>query len=147
MKARGSVSDNSLIPRAPTAAQREGDFSGLPPAQSPHDPDTNTPFPGGIIPASRLDTVAQNMLKAIVHLPNTPDGRVQGSASQALTNNQYLAKADYLLNAAHKITVSTFTVRSNVYAPFAGGGNLPGYTPQTTTRHQNNVTATETWTV
>jgi hypothetical protein len=133
--------------RTPTAAQRGGNFAGLPAAQSPRDPDTNTLFPGGIIPTSRLDPVAQNMLNAIVPLPNTPDGRVQGSASQALTNNQYLAKGDYLLSPTHKITVSTFTVRSNLYAPFAGGGNLPGYAPATTTAHQNNVTATDTCTI
>jgi hypothetical protein len=133
--------------RTPTAAQRAGDFSALPPAQWPRDPDTNTVFPGGIIPAARLDPVAQNMLQQAVPLPNTPDGRVQGSASQSLTNNQWLGKGDYLVNPAHKITVSSFTVLSNVYSPFAGGGNLPGYAPQTTTPHQYNVTATETWTV
>jgi hypothetical protein len=51
-------------------------------------------FPGGIIPAGRLDPVAQNMLKEVAPLPNTPDGRVQASASQSLTNNQYLSKGD-----------------------------------------------------
>ena len=79
--------------RTPTAAQRRGDFSALPAAQWPRDPDTGIVFPGGIIPTARLDPVAQNMLQQAVPLPNTADGRVQDSASQSLTTTNTWAKA------------------------------------------------------
>jgi hypothetical protein len=135
--------------RTPTAAERTGDFSA-PGVQQPKDPNTLVPFPGGIIPASRLDPVAQNILKAVIPLPNTPDGRVQSSASNSVTSNEYLAKGDYLLSSAHKVTVSAFFVRASQYYPYTTAtntSNLLGYAPADDTAGQNNVTATETWTI
>src|SRR5581483_6786420 len=66
--------------RTPTAAQRQVNFSDLPPARYPKDPLTGQPFAGGIIPQNRIDPVALNILKFVV-LPNTPDGRVETSRS------------------------------------------------------------------
>ena len=45
----------------PTAAERMGDFSGS--ARPPRDPLTGVPFPGGIIPQTRLSPEAQALLK------------------------------------------------------------------------------------
>src|SRR5581483_12080370 len=111
--------------RTPSAEQRQGDFSALPANQRPHDPDTQVPFPNGIIPTSRLDPVAQNILNKLVPLPNTPDGRVQAAASQSADSDEYLGKGDYLLSTAHRLSVSTFFVRSNNFFPFQGS-NIPG---------------------
>jgi len=58
----------------PDAAQRSGNFSALPTNKWPNDPNTGKAFPGGIIPTSRLDPVAQNILKTLVPLPNNPNG-------------------------------------------------------------------------
>ena len=136
--------------RTPTAAERAGNFSALPANQWPHDPNVSpaTPFPGGIIPASRLDPVAQSLLKTIP-LPNTPDGRVQASASALQDSDEYLSKGDYLLNAAHRLMVSVFLIRGNGTFPFTTateGTNLPGY-GVATVASQSNVVVNETWTI
>jgi hypothetical protein len=54
------------IGAVPTSAMRQGDFSGLAPI---FDPATRTPFPGNLIPVSRFDPVAVNVLK-YYPLPN-----------------------------------------------------------------------------
>ena len=44
-----------------TAAQQLGDFSGI--SNILNDPKTNTPFPGNIIPASRIDPISKKLLE------------------------------------------------------------------------------------
>ena len=53
----------------PSAAMRRGDFSEL--SAAIRDPLTGAPFPGNIIPASRLDPISVNMLD-YYPLPNQP---------------------------------------------------------------------------
>ncbi len=52
----------------PTAAMRAGDFSGS--TIIVRDPLTGQPFPGNVIPANRIDPVAQKMLDFYYPLPN-----------------------------------------------------------------------------
>jgi len=52
----------------PTAAMRNGDFSGA--NFIINDPETGAPFPGNIIPAGRIDPTAQRMLDFYYPLPN-----------------------------------------------------------------------------
>jgi hypothetical protein len=73
----------------PTALERTGNFSqtdsttGL---VSIYDPTTHTPFPGGIIPPSRLDPAALKLL-SFFPLPNQP-GTVQNyDVSKSVPNN------------------------------------------------------------
>ncbi len=47
--------------RVPSQAERRGDLSGA--AGQPFDPDSAAPFPGGVIPASRLSPQAQSLLR------------------------------------------------------------------------------------
>ena len=58
----------------PTAAERDGDFSGLTNAAGQpviiYDPLTQLPFPGNVIPANRINPVAAAMLKYLP-LPDT----------------------------------------------------------------------------
>ena len=55
------------ISTVPTAAERAGDFSHI--AQTIYDPATNAPFPGNVIPASRINTTALGLL-SFIPLPN-----------------------------------------------------------------------------
>jgi hypothetical protein len=55
----------------PTARMRMGDFSELLPTTIIRDPVTGLPFPGNIIPPSRINPVGQNYLNAFP-LPNAP---------------------------------------------------------------------------
>lgn len=62
------------VTTVPTAAQRGGDFSGLlltTPGNIINYPNTSTPFPGNVIPASLLDKTAVALL-SYIPLPNAP---------------------------------------------------------------------------
>src|SRR5262249_50149657 len=130
----------------PTAAQRRGDLSNFPTASRPNDPATNQPFPGGIIPASLLDPVAQNILK-LVAPPNTADGRVQASDSAKTNEDQGLLRVDYQLSSAHKVFGSLFLIRRAGYDPFNSSTQIPGYGLVNNAYDQRNVVVNEDWVV
>ncbi|MEZ5367205.1 MAG: TonB-dependent receptor [Bryobacterales bacterium] len=46
----------------PTLAMRNGDFSQLLPGETIDDPNTGSPFPNNVIPADRIDPVAQTLI-------------------------------------------------------------------------------------
>ncbi|MBI3693307.1 MAG: TonB-dependent receptor, partial [Acidobacteria bacterium] len=130
----------------PTEGQRGGDFSSFAANQRPVDPSTGSQFPGGLIPASLLDPMAQNILK-LVPLPNTPDGRFQASASSQSNDDQGLLKMDHQISASHKITGSLFLDRNSVFDPFGSGTQIPDYARVNTAYDQRNVVANEDWIV
>jgi hypothetical protein len=63
----------------PTAAMRRGDFSGY---SAITDPETGAPFPGNLIPASRLNSVAQRVQDRFFVAPNFGN-------TQVLTSGNY----------------------------------------------------------
>jgi hypothetical protein len=68
---RGSMVHDLLNPTVPLAAWRNGDFSSLLPSTTVKDPfNSNTPFPGNSIPASRINSVAQQIQNLFYPLPN-----------------------------------------------------------------------------
>lgn len=84
----------------PTAAERQGDFSHLLPTPI-IDPTTGNPFPGNIIPASRISPVAEALL-AFYPLPNIPGAapdtvNFQSSPAQRLDSDQFQVKVDFYL--------------------------------------------------
>jgi len=117
LRVRSNAFQNSAL--TATAAERRGDFSAAPTNQRPVDPLTRAPFPGGIIPAARLDPVASKILEQMVPLPNTPDGRLETFESTWNNANQGLAKLDYQLNDAHRLNGSWFIDRMQALQPFA----------------------------
>ena len=107
----------------PTAAQRNGEFSALLPLTNAnyviHDPQSTTaaaggrfqrtPFPGNMIPASRIDPLGRNLAN-LYPLPNspsttTPDGRNNFfSTPKAIQKTQsYLLRLDHALNENHRL--------------------------------------------
>ncbi len=96
---------NSTI-RMPTAAERNGDFSGLTNTSGQpviiYDPLTKLPFPGNIIPANRINPVAANMIK---YLP-MPDVNVDNGTNNynrtSLINNNF--ETELALKMEHKFT-------------------------------------------
>jgi hypothetical protein len=96
----------------PTALMRQGDFSEI--ATAIKDPLTGQPFPGNIIPASRLSPVAQQLLD-YYPAPNVASGTpgVNNLQSQSATrdeNDQLLVRGDQ--NVGNKVRLS---VRYNWY--------------------------------
>jgi hypothetical protein len=60
----------------PTEAMRNGDFRGT--AIIPRDPLTGQPFPGQVIPPSRIDPAARNYMNMFYPLPNQATGMANG---------------------------------------------------------------------
>src|SRR5262252_5294069 len=96
---------NSTI-RMPTTAERSGDFSGLTNTSGQpviiYDPLTHLPFPGNIIPASRINPVAANMIK---YLP-MPDVNIDNGTNNynrtSLINNKF--ETEIAAKVEHKFT-------------------------------------------
>jgi hypothetical protein len=86
-----------------TAAQRSGDFSAYP---SPiRDPLTNQPFPGNIIPISRLNPLSKTILERMVPLPNDPVSPLYHFAVPSLSDlRQTVLKVDHQFGPSDTIT-------------------------------------------
>jgi hypothetical protein len=91
MRATRQSGSSNIVP---TPAMRRGDFSAV---SSPiTDPLTGGPFPGNIIPASRLDPVSVNLINTYEPLPNRP-GELNFAGVDRADNNQdqALARIDH----------------------------------------------------
>ena len=144
LRIRNAAFINSGI--TPTAAQRGGDLSNFTGNSRPIDPQTGQLFPGGIIPSTRLDPVARNILK-LVPQPNTPDGRVQASGSLVTNEDQETLRVDHQIAQAHKIFGSLFLIRGSGLDPFAATTQIPNYGIVNNTYDQRNLVVNEVWIV
>lgn len=145
MKIRSSAFVNNAT--TPTALERAGNFSAAARSQLPDDPLTDRPFPGGIIPVSRLDPVAMNIISKVVPLPNTADNRLE--ARRAETNDEYqvLGKIDHQLTDAHKVYGTFFLIQGSGFEPFPSSTQIPDYAAVDNLLHQRNVVVNEDWIV
>ncbi|MBI1356178.1 MAG: hypothetical protein GC160_17695 [Acidobacteria bacterium] len=138
----------SFLSSVPTAAVKNGDFSGEPnPNMAIFDPLTlaggkRTAFPNFMIPSTRFDPVA----KGIVDLypdPNLPGTRNNYfySPSDTIDSNQYDMKWDYNVNDAHRAfirySIRDENVLNNCPLPLPACGG----TGQTVKLPGNNVAA------
>ena len=74
----------TFLSTVPSVAMRAGDFSEL--TRVIYDPLTGQPFPGNVIPANRIDSVARNILTQLYPEPNTAGTR----QANGQTINNYL---------------------------------------------------------
>ncbi|HWB97715.1 MAG TPA: TonB-dependent receptor [Bryobacteraceae bacterium] len=110
-----------------TSAQRNGDFSDL--SRQLRDPATGQPIPGNIIPASRIDPAAQQLLP-LIPTSSSPDGHITYDSPQVNSENQFMGRVDYNLSK-HRLYGRYFYTRQ-VTDPISGKVNLvasgPGFT-------------------
>jgi len=104
---------STLTAVVPTAQQREGNFSAM--SKQLVDPETGDPFPGNIIPASRLDPVALKVLQ-MIPVATSADGLLRYSRGDKQTDNQVLARVDHHIGSAHHISGRFFWDELNVPA-------------------------------
>lgn len=86
------------------AAHRTGNFSDLLSGSKPviiDDPTTKTPFPGNIIPTSRLSPAAQNLL-TYAPVPG-PNGLVYYAVPNQQNAHEWILRTDYRLNDRNSI--------------------------------------------
>ena len=110
--------------RPATELERGGNFSAS--ARRPNDPLTGQPFPNGIIPSTRFDPVAGNLMQKFLPLPNTSDGRWAMNVSQPSSDKQYLFRVDYLLSQKNMMDFRYFQEGSNLRVQ---SGNIAPYAP------------------
>lgn len=115
----GSFGGQALIP---PAALRTGNFSGV--ASIIRDPETGQPFPGNIIPSSRIRPYASKFLSQFVPAPNVsePGINYRGPALAAPINqDQYVARVDHTFNTKDSLYGSyIYNIQSDDTVPTFG---------------------------
>ena len=106
-----------------TAAQRSGDFSG---SKSIKDPSTGSPFPGNLIPASRLSQPALNFLNEFVPLPNAANSIYTFPNASTTTDDQAVAKIDHALTSSNHLSGRLLYERNNTNQ-VPNALDLPGF--------------------
>jgi hypothetical protein len=113
----------------PTAAQRRGDFSSV--SRQLVDPVTKQPFPGNIIPESRLSPVARYLIERIP-LPNGEGQQITYTGGAANSDeHQFMTKLDYN-GGKHQVNGRYFFTDYNVPGSFSetnlltAAGNVMG---------------------
>ena len=102
----------TYLSTVPSEKMRSGDFSEI--NRIIYDPLTNQPFAGNVIPESRWDPAARNILQQLYPAPNTAGTR--GATGQTISNylinptlerqdNQYDLKVDHTLTAANRFFI------------------------------------------
>lgn len=82
----------STAATVPQAAYRTGDFSSL--ATPIIDPSTGQPFPGNVIPASRINPVAQTLLQKYIPAPNEGPATHRYGTDATEVSNQFDVRVD-----------------------------------------------------
>ena len=102
----------TFLSTVPTAAMRAGDFSEL--TRVIFDPLTGQAFPGNVIPAARIDTVAKNILTQLYPEPNTAGTRQANGQTinnylinpiKTRQDNQFDVKVDHNLTSTNRFFV------------------------------------------
>jgi Carboxypeptidase regulatory-like domain len=132
----------------PDAAERGGNFSELlaskPPVQLTDPNGGGVAFPGNIIPVTRFDKTALNILNQYVPLPNLAGNLWQGVTPSPYNTNEFLAKVDHTISDRQVISLSYFETAGHNSIP--GGGNLP-WSTQNFDWRQHNANASDTFTI
>jgi len=111
-------SGNDYSITVPSAAQRQGDFSGLPPIT---DPLTGQPFQNNIIPQDRIAQVA-NFFTPFLPLPNSGTQYVFSPPS-TVQADQTNGRVDYYINESNRIFGSYTFNQRRLFDPDPGPKN------------------------
>lgn len=118
----------------PTGLERTGDFSQSLASNGSlevvKDPNTGAPFPGNVIPASRIDKSGQALLN-VFPLPNNLNRAVtQGSYNFQFQESLKLAKTSNLFRIDYRPnTKDSLYFRGNIWDQSTAGFNGPGSMP------------------
>ena len=121
-------------------SQRHGDFSG---GTVIRDPLTGAPFPGNIIPASRIHSISRALVDAYIPVPNRDDNRVGRSPEIEDTRRQFGVRMDYKPNAAHSLLARYINGRTTRTNPLGASNFAPADDTSGATVH--DFMASDTW--
>lgn len=127
---RQLIGNTQTLTSLPTAAERMGDFSALlAQGVTLRDPATGQPFPGNIIPTSRISPIAQFYLQ-FLPLPDST-GRAVVGADEITNNDQVTARVDHSIGDKQTFNFTFNYFDQAVDSPFAfGGASVPGFGSQ-----------------
>jgi hypothetical protein len=125
-----------------SAAQRGGDFSGGAPIR---DPLTGQPFPGNVIPSSRISPIASAILEKYVPPPNAASNRVTRSPNVEDTRGQFGTRVDYHLSDQHAFLGRYIVGRTRNVNPLGGSNFSPS--GNTAVATLQDVMGSDTWIV
>ncbi len=116
-----STPQNIVQVNVPTQAQRNGDFSAL--STSIRDPNSGSPFPGNIIPTSRIDPNGQKLLN-VFPLPNGTDPRGNFIFQEVIPATRFneVYRIDYNINDKTRMYFRGLDFRLNQSGYNIGGG-------------------------
>ncbi len=104
------TTQNLLVP---TAAQRSGNFAG----STIRDPLTGQPFPGGVIPANRIDPISAKLLNDFMPLANSGTNRYVVSPEVVDNRDQAGGRLDYKLSDKHQMIGRFLWSRNKAVTP------------------------------
>ena len=128
----------------PTPLERAGNFSQS--RSVPRDPLTGQPFPGGVIPGSRLDPTALRIQQDYVPAANLPNNFFEVSRPDPLRTDEATLKLDHSLSPAQTVALSYFYLKGTDTQPLSLTGNIP-WVDRDFRWTQHNVNLAHTWTV
>ncbi|HUQ90806.1 MAG TPA: carboxypeptidase-like regulatory domain-containing protein [Bryobacteraceae bacterium] len=139
MESRYLAGTNTKISIVPTPLERSGDFSGS--RVVPIDPSTGAPFPGNIIPGTRISKLGQALQK-IYPDPNFPGpgGNYIAVRDQPTDNRDFIFRVDYNIRPNWQLTVRGLHGDQNFTSPFDNTGNNIPLFPVYRHRRGNNFT-------
>jgi len=128
------------LANVPTARERVGDFSQLPPSQQPLIPGANFPFPGGQIPQQALNPIGLK-IAALYPLPNrnVPGQNYAASPVQRDRNDLFDVRIDHSFSSASQFAARYSFSDRNLFEPYSGVTQVfvPGYGNSVLRRGQN----------
>jgi hypothetical protein len=121
-------------------AQRRGDFSG---GAVIRDPLTGQPFPGNVIPATRINPISQRVLEQYIPLPNSPQNRSVRSPNVEDTRQQFGTRVDYQVNPKHTVLGRYMIGHTKNINPLGGSNFSPA--GNTAIATLQDVMGSDTW--
>lgn len=134
------------VSTVPTLAQRSGVFASL-----IRDPGTRTPFPGNVIPESKIDPVAKGLLTRYPAPASAGESNnFQRVGNEQIRQDQFDARIDHVLSARHRIFGRYAFLRdeSKPVSPLPDGSGAiaSGVVGDTLTR-ADSLAAEHSWTI
>ncbi len=128
------------LANVPTARERIGDFSQLPPSQWPLVPGTFTPFPGGVIPQQALNPIGLK-IAALYPLPNrnVPGQNYAASPVRRERNDLFDVRIDHKISDNSQFAARYSFNDLTLFEPYSGVTQVfvPGYGNTVLRRGQN----------
>ncbi len=122
LEARTNSGFNQKLSTIPTELERGGNFSGS--ALKPVDPDTQAPFPGNVIPASRIGVFGRALQKVYPNPNYTgPGGNYYASNSQPTESKDIIYRVDYNLKPNWQMSFRALPGQQDFTSYFDNTGN------------------------